>query len=449
MKEPQPNVLKPPIEEPSIDVGVILSSDSKQSITIEACGSDFDLTWGKESFNLEDSCLLKIIVNDDIIEFSDKKVSKNSDLIAKPSLNSVSAKAGLKIDSVTAGRGFHWQKETVQIYPGSFRFFVQDGNLVLVNSVPFDAYLACLITSEMSAKCPVEFMKAQAVAARSWAYVAPHNRHPNEEYIVCNDDHCQRYQGTTNLISEVLNAVKDCHGEFLIDKDGNVISTYYSKSCGGFQESVKNAMEIEVSGITANVDGELYITPDLTTEDGFNAWLDLSPDNTQVINCSSANIESDQLVKYLGAVDDSAEYFRWKHFISAEELIRNLERKFNLSQIKSIKDLKPGKRGVSGRILSMSIEYINAHGELDVLTLRNQFEVRNALSSSFLYSSAFAISSDRDADGMITSLKLRGAGWGHGVGLCQIGALGMSLKGASYQEILSHYFRASKLVKSY
>ena len=197
----------------------------------------------------------------------------------------------------------------------------------------------------MSAACPTEFIKAQAVSARSWAYVAPNERHQNEPYVVCNDDHCQRYQGTTNLLPEVLTAVNACKGEFLVDKNENVISAYYSKSCGGHQESVFNALEIKVNGLSTEVDSSDFNCPDLTSEDGFKEWLELDTDKKDKIFCSDITVTSEDLPKYLGAVDEAADYFRWKYKISNEKLCKNLEKKFNLREITGIQELKPGKRG--------------------------------------------------------------------------------------------------------
>ena len=338
-------------------------------------------------------------------------------------------RAGVEVKDVVAGRSFHWRKNIDVTLPGNIivERDKKEERIILSNDVLFENYLACLIASEMNATCPPAFVRAQAVAARSWAFVFLRNKHPNEPFDVCNDDDCQRYQGTTHLNEEALAAVAQCRGQFLINQEGFVLPAYYSKCCGGHQELAQNVFGFPVKGLSAELDG-------LSIEQAY---------------CSPKYVDKKALSEYLGAVDEEGSYFRWQTNVSAQTIISSLQEKFGLADVSSLLDVIPGQQGVSGRIKNLTIVYMNEEDAKRVFLLSDQYDIRKALHDTFLYSSAFDYEVERQEDGAISSLKLSGKGWGHGVGLCQLGALGMALEGLDYCKILRHYYRETSLKRVY
>jgi SpoIID/LytB domain protein len=350
---------------------------------------------------------------------------------------------GLEITPIVAGRTFHWRKEVSLVFPGSFEITAQGDTLQVVNEVDFEDYCACVITSEMSAECPHAFAFAQATAARTWTHLFLRDKHPGASFQVCNDDDCQRYQGTTFLTAEALAAVSKSRGVYVQNSEGNTYATYYAKGCGGYIEDPRASFGFSVPGLRARSDSVQPFTIDLTHDETLRSWLENPPRD---VCCSPQWIPEDSLSRYLGAVDNHGSYFRWQHEISRAEIAENLRERLSVPELREIVTISIGPRGESGRILHLDVVYHDSSGRESSLRVQGQYMVRRVLHSSFLYSSAFVSTwrpgkiSDEDI------LSIRGAGWGHGVGLCQIGALGMALRGFSGDEILAHYFPESKLV---
>lgn len=350
---------------------------------------------------------------------------------------------GLEIAPIVAGRTFHWRKEVTLVFPGSFEITALGDTLQVVNEVGFEDYCACVITSEMSAECPHSFAFAQATAARTWTHLFLRDKHPGAAFQVCNDDDCQRYQGTTFLTPEALAAVSKSRGVYVQNAEGNTYATYYAKGCGGYIEDPRASFGFSVPGLRAKSDSIAPLAIDLTQESALRSWVNNPP---QDVCCSPQWIPEESLSRYLGAVDNHGSYFRWHHQISRAEIAKNLRERLSVPVLKDIVTISHGPRGKSGRILHLDIIYRDSAGRESSLRVQGQYMVRRVLHSSFLYSSAFVSTwipgKTEDED----TLSLEGAGWGHGVGLCQIGALGMALKGFSGEEILAHYFPESKLV---
>ena len=421
MEEARPSKVFPPKEgEPVLSVGMVIGEDdrSEVSIVIPVVGS-YELIAGASRNDLKAGQELTVSLDEPSLPWT----IYPKDTIA------LAPQVGLTIKDVVAGRSFHWKKNIDVTVPGNvFIDRDKDGkSLIVTNYVLFEDYLACLIASEMNASCPAAFIRAQATAARSWAYVFLRNKHPHEPFDVCNDDDCQRYQGTTHLSEEALAAVAECRGQFLLSSKGFVLPAYYSKCCGGHQELAENVFGFIVPGLSADVDGE-------SKEEAY---------------CSPKYLNEQALSDYLGVVDEDGSYFRWQLEVDSATIIASLKNRFGLQDVKSLVDLRSGKRGVSGRLKSLTIVYMNDQEEKRAFDLSDQYDIRKALHDTFLYSSAFDYEFERKEDGAIDSLKLSGKGWGHGVGLCQMGALAMALEGMDYCKILRHYYPETSLERVY
>ena len=256
----------------------------------------------------------------------------------------------------------------------------------------------------------------------------------------CNDD-CQRYQGITNITTNSRQASQKTFGHFLVH-DNQICDTRYSKSCGGISENNENVWnEPPKPYLRAIFDGSSKTIPDLKTNQKLNAWI-TNPPNCY---CSYTYVDEKRLKKYIGKVDERGSYFRWSFRFTQAEITKIINQKCNTS-FDTITSLKPLKRGVSGRITKLEISG-KENEQFQNVQLNSEYEIRDALHPEFLYSSAFIIILDLDDNQIIKSMTLKGAGWGHGVGLCQIGALGMALSNKTSAEILSHYFPLTKIKK--
>lgn len=361
---------------------------------------------------------------------------------------------GVVVKGIVAGRGFHWQKRVDQTLAGEIEILPRPRGLVLVNTIPLESYLACVITSEMSSACPIDFLRAQTIAARSWLLALTESKHDDEPFDRCNDDCCQRYQGTGDLSDVAIEAVRSTRGMLLTADDGKlIVDANYSKSCGGVVEIPQHIWGKRKPGLAALVDAPagstaqrfLPVTDENLEEYLAGDWLAQAD-----VYCGPRVVPEDQLGKYLGRVDESGAYFRWTVRYSHDELIALLRAKLPESAgIAQIQDFRVTKRGVSGRATEIEIDCTDAAGAARRITIGDQYKIRQTLHKSFLFSSAFAAAIERGGDGKMKSLALRGAGWGHGAGLCQIGALGMALQGIDHETIVKHYFPESELRRAY
>lgn len=371
--------------------------------------------------------------------------------------------AFFELKDVTIGINFHWERKEVQRFGGTLRIIIEADTLTAVNVISIEKYLTSVISSEMSATASLELLKAHAVISRSWlmdklcmknqAYGInrqnetssssdisdssiikwyDHEAHTN--FDVCADDHCQRYQGITRAsTSQAVEAVTSTRGEVLMH-NGKICDARFSKCCGGAFEEFQNCWEnvphpYLIGGRDCKTETSL---PDLTIESEADKWIRTSP----------AAFCNTQDKKVLGQVlnnydQETVDFYRWKVSYSQQEL-SELIRKRSGIDFGEIIDLIPVERGTSGRIIRLKIV-----GTLRTVTIGKELEIRRTLSSSHLYSSAFVI--DKEYQRFI----ITGAGWGHGVGLCQIGAAVMGEQGYSYKEILSHYYPGSSLEKQY
>ncbi|MEA5044408.1 MAG: SpoIID/LytB domain-containing protein [Petrimonas sp.] len=368
---------------------------------------------------------------------------------------------------VIIGVQFHWERREDQHFLGSLKFIVENGGVSAINIISLEDYLTSVISSEMSATSSEELLKAHAVISRSWllaqilknqdlksdganyrtSFEAPteiirwYDREDHFNFDVCADDHCQRYQGITRQSTPLVRQVIDrTRGEALMF--GNEIcDARFSKCCGGVTETFENVWEPVVHPyLQAKPDHrEDSPLPDLTVEENAEEWIRSSPP-------AFCNTQDAQVLKQvLNDYDrETADFYRWKITYSQEGLSTLIRERSGID-FGEIIALQPLERGTSGRIIRLKII-----GTERVMTIGKELEIRRTLSKSHLYSSAFVVDTqDEDENGIPQTFTLTGAGWGHGVGLCQIGAAIMAEKGYTYQQILEHYFPQSKIIRNY
>jgi beta-N-acetylhexosaminidase len=456
-QEPRPRRVSPPNGPFDVRVGIVIEGDERKEITFTpefdspgraSNGAQFVFAAGQHyTVRVEDHELAL-----DGGSYRNEKIVGILK-VSHPAGSERRSGAGIRVSPLVAGRHFHWKKEIEGAFCGAVEIHPAQDRLIVVNAVDFETYLACVVGSEMSGRgLPVEFSKAQATAARSWAYTFLGTKYPGKPYLVCNDDMSQRYQGTTFLEQALFDDLEPCRGKYLVDAEGCVVPAYYSKSTGGHGELPDDVFGFAVAGIGASYDCPIANAPalNLSSDTDFVAWLNDDGWRGRGIFCSPEVVSDEELSKFLGAVDAVTNYFRWEYKISAEQVVQNLRTKCGVPDIERICEIRWGKRGVSGRFLAATVIYRSVDGALKYLSLPNQFAIRGCFHESFLFSSAFTAEQIREGD-YLSELRFRGAGWGHGVGLCQIGALGMALgrEGVynpfSYEEILAHYFKGSVL----
>ena len=363
-----------------------------------------------------------------------------------------------ELKGVTIGVNFHWERKENQKFRGALSLIVENDRVTAINVLSVEEYLLSVISSEMSATASLELLKAHAVISRSWLlaqieknkniikenthYCACHqdenelvkwyDREDHVNFDVCADDHCQRYQGITRASTQtVREAIKATWGQVLT-YDGKLCDARFSKCCGGVYEEFENCWEpVHYPYLVARRDSEHPLDfPDLTVEENAKEWILSSPQ--AFCNTTDAEILSQVLNNY---DQETADFYRWKVEYSQEELSALIKNRSGIDY-GEILDLVPVERGKSGRLVRMKIV-----GTKKQLTIGKELEIRRTLSPSHLYSSAFIVDKqDVNAAGVPQKFVLTGAGWGHGVGLCQIGAAVMGAKGYNYKEILLHYF---------
>ena len=417
------------------------------------------------SFCLNDSYTdgIRTIKGDMTIGLTNGRFNWNGLLLDSITLTPTSHGATFTLHDVTIGIGFHWERKEDQTFSGQLKFIIENDQVRAINILPVEEYLTSVISSEMKPTASREFLKAHAVISRSWVLAqlrspyrkvavsdaaAPaahdylldriikwydHDQHTL--YDVCADDHCQRYQGRTRIISAAAQAaVKETFGQTLTF-DGHLCDARFSKCCGGITEQFETCWQnehkpylIPLRDSSVN-EGSL---PDLTVEENARKWILSQPKS--FCNSADGNILSESLNGYDLETPD---YYRWKVEYTALQVSDIFKRKSGLD-IGLIQDLRPVKRGPSGRI-----EELEVIGNKATITIGKELEIRRTLSESHLFSSAFVV--EKTPGGFI----LHGAGWGHGVGLCQIGAAVMASKGYTYREILLHYYPGTTLGRFY
>ena len=352
---------------------------------------------------------------------------------------------------VLIGVNFHWQRRENQTFKGELRFIVENGQVRAINRLFIEDYLVSVISSEMSAASSLEFLKAHTVISRSWLYAQLHRKervqaavlgHETPDEVVrwyaredhtlfdlCADDHCQRYQGLTRAINPNVQAAVKATENLVLKYDGEVCDARFSKCCGGVTERFSACWEdVDYEYLQAFRDTpHKEPLPPLETEEGARAWIESTPDAF----CSS--VAPEVLSQVLNNYDrETNDFYRWQVEYSQGELSRLVAERSGID-FGLIEELQPVERGASGRLVKLRIV-----GSRAVRVVGKELEIRRWLSPTHLYSSAFVVDKI-ERQGTICFL-LKGAGWGHGVGLCQIGAAVMGERGCSYEDILRHYY---------
>ena len=378
-----------------------------------------------------------------------------------------------ELQDVTIGINFHWERKEVQRFKGELKIIVEDDRLTAINIIPIEDYLTSVISSEMSATASLELLKAHAVISRSWllnklkvangklkVIMHPDNtanfelstlpsqlikwydHETHKNFDVCADDHCQRYQGITRASTpQAIEAVFATRGEVLM-YEGEICDARFSKCCGGAFEEFQNCWEnVKHPYLIGQRDSKTETRlPDLTKEAEADKWIRTSP--TAFCNTHNKQVLSQVLNNY---DQDTTDFYRWRVCYSQQELSELIHKRSGIEFGKII-DLIPVERGTSGRLVRLKIV-----GTLRTLIIGKELEIRRTLSSSHLYSSAFVVDKEykEDEKEIPSRFILTGSGWGHGVGLCQIGAAVMGEQGYKYKEILSHYYPGSAIEQQY
>ena len=376
-----------------------------------------------------------------------------------------------EIKDVVIGVQFHWEKKENQQFLGGLKFIATgegiEKTITAINIISLEDYLKSVISSEMSSTNAEELLKAHAIISRSWLLaqiiksqtlkkekdkyrtsietpteiIRWYDREDHEHFDVCADDHCQRYQGITRQTTELVNrVVNETYGK-VISYQGSICDARFSKCCGGIMETFENVWEPIIHPYLQGKPDNYseFPIPDLCREEEAEDWIRNSPD-------AFCNTQNKQVLKQvLNDYDqETTDFFRWKVTYNQEELTTLIKKHTGIN-FGQIIDLQPLERGTSGRINRLKII-----GTERVMVIGKELEIRRILSNTHLYSSAFVVDAfDEDSDGIPQKFILTGAGWGHGVGLCQIGASMMAEKGYKHKEILAHYYPNSKIQTKY
>lgn len=395
------------------------------------------------------------------VEYIKSKIKFDGQLFDTLCFCPTSEKSSFDLINVTIGINFHWERKETQRFKGNLKFIVENDKLTAINEIKTEDYLTSVISSEMSATSSEELLKAHAVISRSWLLAnlntLPDNNRPtirqtenefikwyerdtHKNFHVCADDHCQRYQGITKSSTEaVKKAIQETYGEVLM-YDNQICDARFSKCCGGVSEDFENVWaEKHFPYLTAihDSDNSTYFL-DLTIEKNAEEWITKSP--SAFCNTRDKKTLSQVLNNY---DQETTNFYRWKVDYSQKELSELIRKKSGID-FGEIIDLIPIERGRSGRIIKLKII-----GTKQTIIVGKELEIRKWLSESHLYSSAFIVDKSNIVNNIPQKFTLLGAGWGHGVGLCQIGAAVMGEKGYKYQDILQHYFKNTELKKLY
>ena len=407
-----------------------------------------------------DGC--RVLCGETDIFVKDGKLLWQEELLDSLTLSPAEGNGRFTLHDVTIGKEFHWQRKERQSFSGILQFIRDANTLWAINTIPVEDYLTSVISSEMNPSAPKEFLKAHAVISRSWvlSQIMPsgcnepvmqektpdriikwYDHCQHKLFDVCADDHCQRYQGLSRIDNpNAEKAVRDTFAETLVC-DGFLCDTRFSKCCGGVSEQFETCWQNEHRKYLIPVrdtDFRSASVPDLTIEAEAEKWIRSAP--PAFCSRPSGNI----LRQVLNSYDqETTDFYRWSVRYSADTLSELFARKSGID-VGRITAITPVKRGPSGRIYELSVQ-----GTIKSVIIGKELEIRRVLSESHLFSSAFVIDTEQDSDGNAKAFVLTGAGWGHGVGLCQIGAAVMSDNGYNYREILAHYYPNTGIGKFY
>ena len=432
----------------------------------------------KIHFSLNKPYLAKgeMVTGEQEVAFSEGGILWNGNQYSSLTFHPQSADASFSLSDVTIGVNFHWERKETQTFLGTLHFVVESDKICAINELPVERYLESVISSEMSATSSLELLKAHAVISRSWLLaqmkkrrevaesgnnffsfvkkddrlIRWYDREDHTIFDVCADDHCQRYQGITKETSpHVAEAIRQTKGQILMDGD-DICDARFSKCCGGVTEEFQYCWEDTpknylssvrdiIQGVKSVGSADQAPLPSLQDEAAAEAWIRSNP--PAFCNTTDKKILSQVLNDY---DQETADFYRWKVTLTQEKLKQLLDEKLKMN-FGDILDLQAEERGKSGRISKLRIV-----GTEKTFVIGKELEIRRALSDTHLYSSAFVVDRcDIDEKGVPQRFDIIGAGWGHGVGLCQIGAAVMGEEGFDYDAILLHYYQGAEIKKVY
>lgn len=432
----------------------------------------------KIHFSLNKPYLAKgeVVTGEQEVAFSEGGILWNGNQYSSLTFHPQSADASFSLSDVTIGVNFHWERKETQTFLGTLHFVVESDKICAINELPVERYLESVISSEMSATSSLELLKAHAVISRSWLLaqmkkrrevaesgnnffsfvkkddrlIRWYDREDHTIFDVCADDHCQRYQGITKETSpHVAEAIRQTKGQILMDGD-DICDARFSKCCGGVTEEFQYCWEDTpknylssvrdiIQGVKSVGSASPAPLPSLQDEAAAEAWIRSNP--PAFCNTTDKKILSQVLNDY---DQETADFYRWKVTLTQEKLKQLLDEKLKMN-FGDILDLQAEERGKSGRISKLRIV-----GTEKTFVIGKELEIRRALSDTHLYSSAFVVDRcDIDEKGVPQRFDIIGAGWGHGVGLCQIGAAVMGEEGFDYDAILLHYYQGAEIKKVY
>lgn len=431
-------------KEPIVKVGIATFEKITFSLSNDAKIGNENVRKGNFSaFVQNDMIVLKNTDNETIVTTAKDKINlyqtdKENDFI--------------EISDIEIGINFHWNRREKQRFNGDFVFERTGNKILIINIIALENYITSVISSEMNGNNPEELLKAHAVISRSWLMaqisgkkldgkqvkndnetIVWHDREDHDRFDVCADDHCQRYQGITRAYNpNVKKAIAETRGQMLT-YNGEICDARFSKCCGGTSEVFETCWQpVHLDYLEKADDFSTDFTKDLTVEENANEFINSNPDAFCNTN------DKELLQKILNDYDfESKNFYRWKVEFSQKELSELINRKSG-EDFGEIKDLIPVERGTSARISKLKVV-----GTKQTKTIGKELEIRRLLSETHLYSSAFTV--EKSGEKFI----LHGAGWGHGVGMCQIGGAVMASQGYKYDEILKHYYKKAEITKLY
>lgn len=448
-----------PDKEPLISVGILTDKKIKIELYGEFSVYGFNKTFsGMFTAEAKENNVISLIGDNAKIEAINEIIFEPDEPVSESFL----------IRDVTIGVKFHWERKEKQRFTHTLKLVADNGRIAAINVIPIEKYLTSVISSEMSAKCSLEMLKATAVVSRSWMLaqieksralkeekvkyqstfqnenelIKWYDREDHKLFDVCADDHCQRYQGVTKVTTAVAKkAVEETAGIVLLSEN-KMLDARFSKSCGGISESFENVWEpVKNKSLTSifdyKYDFDDYKT-DFSIEENAVKWIKGNP--PAFCNTNDEKILNQILLDYDRETKD---FYRWKVEYTRQEISELLNEKTGID-FGSIIDLIPVERGLSSRLIKLKIV-----GTKKSLVIGKELEIRRVLSKTHLYSSAIVTEKSELADNIPGKFTIYGAGWGHGVGLCQIGAAVMAEQGYQFDEIAIHYFKDAQLKKIY
>ena len=450
------------------------AEEQQSASTLYNNGKQPDVTVGIVSgqeirFSLNKPYLAKgeTVTGEQVVRFFEGGVLWNGSQYSQLTFHPQSADASFSLSDVTIGVNFHWERKETQTFLGTLRFVVEADKICAINELPVEKYLESVISSEMRATSSLELLKAHAVISRSWLLaqmkkrrdvaesgnnffsfvkkddmlIRWYDREDHTIFDVCADDHCQRYQGITKETSpHVAEAIRQTKGQVLLDGD-DICDARFSKCCGGMTEEFQYCWENTPKSYLTSVRDLVLgvVNSSLQDEAAAEAWIRSNP--PAYCNTTDKKVLSQVLNDY---DQETADFYRWKVTLTQEKLQQLIADKLKMDFGK-ILDLKAVERGKSGRISKLQIV-----GTVKTFTIGKELEIRRTLSDTHLYSSAFVVDKyDVDEQGIPQRFELIGAGWGHGVGLCQIGAAVMGEEGYKHDAILLHYYPGADIKQLY